>query len=99
MFLSAKACAAAFALLWGGCLLFVAVLNWVAPPYGGDFLRIAASVYPGYRGASTIADIGVGTLWGIADGAIAGFLFGWLYNRCLTWISNIDSVNRPMGKG
>lgn len=40
-----------------------------------------ASVYPGYTGESTFGQVIVGTLYGLVDGAIAGGLLAWLYNR------------------
>lgn len=83
MKVSTKALALAFAALWGGCMLLVGLLNAVFPAYGGEFLRLMSSVYPG--SSAGLAGVLVGTIWGILDGAIAGFLFGWLYNRFLAW--------------
>jgi hypothetical protein len=84
MKLSTKASALAFAALWGGCLLFVGLLNAVFPPYGAGFLRLMSSVYPFYSAVPTVAGVLVGTIWGILDGAVAGFLFSWLYNWFLS---------------
>ena len=84
MKLSTRACALAFAVLWGGCMLFVGLLNAALPPYGAEFLRLMSSVYPLYDAAPTFAGVLVGTIWGIADGGVAGFVFGWLYNCFLT---------------
>ncbi|MBI4905722.1 MAG: hypothetical protein HY820_18965 [Acidobacteria bacterium] len=44
-----------------------------------------SSVYPGYGATPTVAGVLAGTIWGILDGGVAGFLFGWLYNRFLAW--------------
>lgn len=55
------------------------------PPYGSEFLRLMSSVYPGYGATPTVAGVLAGTIWGILDGGVAGFLFGWLYNRFLAW--------------
>lgn len=72
MRLSTRAFALAFAALWGGCMLFVGILNAVISPYGGEFLRLMSSVYPG-SGAGLVGVL-VGTIWGVLDGAVAGFL-------------------------
>lgn len=39
-----------------------------------------SSVYPGFHASHTVGDVLVGTVYGLADGAIGGFFFGWLYN-------------------
>jgi hypothetical protein len=44
------------------------------------FLKLIASVYPGYHASSSIGDLIVGTLYAFVDGAICGLVFGWLYN-------------------
>lgn len=80
MKLSTKASAVALASLWGGCMMFVGLLNALLPPYGSEFLHVMGSVYPGYGAAPTVAGVIVGTIWGISDGGVAGFLFAWLYN-------------------
>jgi hypothetical protein len=80
MKLSAKALAIVTAALWGGCLLVVGMANLIFPSYGVDFLRAVSSVYVGYDAAPRVGSVLIGTIWGIADGAVGGFLFGWLYN-------------------
>ncbi len=57
MQLSAKALAIAFALMWGGAMLCVGVLNLAAPPYGSGFLDGMSSVYPGFHASYTLADV------------------------------------------
>jgi hypothetical protein len=81
MRLSAKALALTSGLLWGGCLFLVGLINLAAPSYGADFLRGMGSVYPGFYHTRTFADVLLGTLYGFADGAIAGWLFSWIYNH------------------
>lgn len=81
MRLSTKALAIASALLWGGCLFVVGLINLAAPSYGADFLRGMGSVYPGFYSTRTFVDVLLGTLYGLVDGAVAGWLFGWLYNH------------------
>jgi hypothetical protein len=68
------------ALLWGAAILIVASANSVWPTYGVAFLELAASIYSGYDPTPGIGSIIVGTLYGLVDGAIAGAVFGWLYN-------------------
>ncbi len=80
MQISLKALALAIALLWGGCLLVVGLINIAAPPYGAEFLKVMSSVYPGFHASRTIADVLIGTVDGFIDGAIGGLLLGWLFN-------------------
>jgi hypothetical protein len=80
MRLSLKSLAITCALLWGGCLFFVAVGNLAFPPYGAHFLQGVSSIYPGFHASGTIADVLVGTGYAIVDGGIGGFVFGALYN-------------------
>jgi hypothetical protein len=80
MKLSIRALTITAALLWGGGLLFVGVLNLAAPSYGVAFLQMMSSVYPGFHAARTFGDVLIGTLYALVDGAICGFLFAWLYN-------------------
>ena len=68
------------AILWGGCMLIVGLINLAAPSYGLDFLRMMSSVYPGFHLTHTAGEIVLGTVYGLADGAIAGYLFAMLYN-------------------
>jgi hypothetical protein len=44
------------------------------------YLNFLASIYPGYHAAGSVADLIVGTLYAILDGALGGLIFGWLYN-------------------
>jgi hypothetical protein len=80
MRLNAMAMAVAASLLWGGAILLVTAANLAWPGYGQAFLELAASIYPGYAPGSGIGSIITGTLYGLADGAIAGAIFAWLYN-------------------
>lgn len=80
MHLSVKALTITCALLWGGCLLLVGLVNLAIPEYGTHFLQGVSSIYPGFHASRTIADVLVGTGYAVVDGAIAGCVFGWLYN-------------------
>ena len=80
MRLSLKAMVFASGLLWGGAILFVGLINLVIPPYGVHFLQGISSVYPWFHASRSFVDVVIGTLDALIDGAIAGLLFGWLYN-------------------
>jgi hypothetical protein len=67
-------------LVWGAAILIVALANSVWPGYGHAFLALVASIYPGYQATASIGSIVTGTLYGLLDGAVAGAVFGWLYN-------------------
>jgi hypothetical protein len=77
---SFKAMALSGALLWGGAILLVGLINLAAPGYGLSFLQMTSSVYPGFHDTHTIRSVLIGTFDGLVDGAIAGLLFAWLYN-------------------
>ncbi len=80
MRLSVRALAVTSALVWGGCLLLVGLLNLAAPSYGVEFLRSISSVYPGFHASHSFGSVIIGTVYGLIDGLIGGSLFGWLYN-------------------
>jgi len=80
MRLSIQGLAIAAGLLWGGALLCVGLTNLASPSYGMSFLQVMSSVYPFFHASRTIGDVVIGTVDGLVDGAIAGFLFTWLYN-------------------
>jgi len=68
------------AVLWGGGLLFVGLVNLASPSYGTNFLAGVSSVYPGFHATRTFGDVLVGTGYGVVDGGIGGLVFAWLYN-------------------
>ena len=82
MHFNIKALALTSSVIWGGALLFVGLANLVWADYGQDFLNLMASVYPGYDAAASIGQVMLMTAYGLVDGAVAGLIFGWLYN-CL----------------
>ncbi len=75
-----KALSMTAGLLGGFVVLFVSLGNLFVPGYGLPFLDLVASVYPGYRPGTGVSSVIVVTVYGLIDGAIAGALFGWLYN-------------------
>jgi hypothetical protein len=80
MKLSVKGLTLASAIAWALCMLVVGILNLIWPAYGGEFLRMIASVYPGFKASGTFIDVIVGMLYALVDGAICGFVFALLYN-------------------
>ena len=70
-------------IFWGSSIIITGLANMIWPPYGQVFLELAASLYPGYHAEPTIGQVITGTLYGIVDGAIAGFLFAWIYNMVI----------------
>ena len=83
MKLDIKAVALAGGILWGAAILLVTLLNLIWPMYGKAFLDGLASVYPGYAGGGSAAQVIVGVGYAFVDGGIAAGIFGWLYN-CLS---------------
>ena len=81
MRLSIKAVTIAAALLKAIGFLSVALMNLILPPYGGRFLALLNSLYLGYDPSAGPISLLVGTLYSLIVGAIAGALFGWLYNK------------------
>ncbi len=80
MRLSTTGAAMAASLLWGGAILFTGLIHLGLPAYGNAFLGMIASVYPWFHGGRSIGDVLIGAMDGLVDGAVAGFLFAWLYN-------------------
>ena len=80
MKLSLKAMIIAGALFKAVVFLFISLMNLILRPYGGAYLAILSSLYPGYDPVSVPIALVVGTLYSLLAGALAGLLFGWLYN-------------------
>ena len=84
MHFNTKALALTSGVIWGGALLFVGLANLLWAGYGQAFLNLMASVYPAYEAGASIGQVMLATIYGLVDGAIAGLIFGWLYNRLAT---------------
>ena len=81
MRLSIKSLAITCAILWGGSVLLLGIANAIWCGYAVAFLQAVDSIYPGYHAGGGVGSVIVGTLYAIADGAVGGLLFGWIYNR------------------
>lgn len=90
MRLSLKAITLSAALLWGAAMLLVGLIHMAAPSYGTAFLQMMSSVYPGADTAPTINRVLLGTLYGLLDGAVAGYLFGLLYRAFAATATSFD---------
>jgi hypothetical protein len=80
MKLSLRAMIIAGALFKASGFLFVSLMNLMFRPYGGAYLALLTSLYPGYDPVSGPIGVVVGTLYSLIAGAFAGLLFGGLYN-------------------
>jgi hypothetical protein len=80
MTISVRSLAITSALLWGGAVLFVGLINLATPTYGAAFLQGVSSIYPGYHDSRQFLDVLVGTGYALVDGGVGGAVFGWLYN-------------------
>jgi hypothetical protein len=80
MKLNISAAATASSLLWGGAVMSVGIINMFQPRYGGEFLDLVASIYPGYRHRRDPREIAIGTAYALLDGAVGGAIFAALYN-------------------
>ncbi len=80
MKLNLKAFALTAGILCAAAMLLTGLANLIWTGYGVAFLQLMASLYPGYHADGTIFDLVMGTLYALVDGAIAGLVFGWLYN-------------------
>jgi hypothetical protein len=80
MKLSLRAIIIAGALFKAAGFLFVSLMNLVFRPYGGAYLGLLTSIYPGYDPVSAPLAILVGTFYSLIAGALGGLVFGWVYN-------------------
>lgn len=80
MKLNLKAFAMAGAGIWAACVFMVGLAHLIWPGYGGAFLDLASSIYPGFHPANGFGAVIVGTLYALLDGWIGGAAIAWLYN-------------------
>jgi len=67
MKLNVHALSLAAGIFTAASIFIVGILNLAWPGYGGAFLKMMASIYPGYQASGTIGEF--------------GWIFGWLYNQ------------------
>jgi hypothetical protein len=80
MRLNLKAITLTSGILWALAIFLTGIMNIVWTGYGDAFLKIMASLYPGFKDNGSFIDVIVGTLYALVDGASCGFVFGWVYN-------------------
>ncbi|HEY7221734.1 MAG TPA: hypothetical protein VH985_25405 [Candidatus Binatia bacterium] len=80
MKLSFKAMIIAGALFKGVVFLFISLMNLVLRPYGGAYLAMLSSLYPGYDPVNVPLAVILGTFYSLLAGALAGLLLASLYN-------------------
>src|SRR5262249_16625150 len=80
MKLSIRSMIIAGALFKAVVFLFISLLNLVLRPYGGAYLALLTSLYPGYDPLSLPLGIIFGTFYSFVAGALSGLLFGSLFN-------------------
>ncbi|MEO5798927.1 MAG: hypothetical protein ABIZ70_09195 [Gemmatimonadales bacterium] len=92
MTLDTKAGAVALGSMWAGGVLLVGLAHMAWPSYGGAFLDLTASIYPGLHPGNGVGSVVVGALYGLVDGAVGGAAFAWLYNWASRPTSSASSV-------
>jgi len=80
MKLNIKAFCLTAGILWAVAVFLVGVANLMWSGYGGAFLQVIASIYPGYDASPSIGAVIVGTLYALVDGLVLGLIFAWVYN-------------------
>jgi len=80
MRLNLKAMTLTAGVIWALAVFLTGIANLIWVGYGNAFLKIMASIYPGYDADGSFGDVIIGTLYAFADGAVCGLIFGWLYN-------------------
>ena len=80
MKLPIKALIIAGALFKATAFLFISFMNLILRPYGGAYLALLSSLYPGYDPINVPIALILGTIYSLIAGAFAGLLFGCVYN-------------------
>ncbi len=81
--MNTKAAALTGSILWGGSVLLVGLMNLKSERYGREFLRVLASIYPGYSARRNGRQVALAALLAAADGAIGGAITATLYGKML----------------
>ena len=80
MKLNVKALAIAVGAVWAVAVLMVGICHLLWPAYGGAFLEMVASIYPGFHPAGGALAVVIGASYAYVDGALAGVAVAWVYN-------------------
>ena len=96
MKLNVKALTISAGIIWAAAIFLTGLANMAGESYGLLFLRVLASVYPGYAAAGTLGDLIVGTLYGLVDGAVCGFIFAWIYNQLAEKRADAVAPRKPI---
>ena len=78
MKLDVKAFGIACGIVWGGCMLFLGLVDTFTM-WGSGIAEVMASLYIGYE--PTLLGAIIGGLWGFADAGVGGLLIALLYNK------------------
>ena len=73
-----KKIAVASGVTWGLGVFFAGVFAAATGGFCLDFVNVMGSMYIGY--APTYAGAVIGGIWALIDGAVAGAIFGYIYN-------------------
>ncbi|MDE1828271.1 MAG: hypothetical protein KGH65_03875 [Candidatus Micrarchaeota archaeon] len=76
---SVKGSALGAGIVWGAGMLGLGILGMAAPGYAANFIAAMGSIYPGFA-ATPIGSV-IGGILGLIDGAAAGAIFAYIYNR------------------
>ena len=80
MKLNLKAITLTAGIIWALAIFITGIANLIWLGYGDAFLKIIASIYPGFKASGSFGDVIIGTLYAFVDGAACGLIFGWIYN-------------------
>lgn len=81
--------------LWGGFTLVIGLMNLAVPSYAADYLRLMSSFHPGLSLPGSPGNTLAGAAAGITDGLIAGYLFGWIYNKLMDLLAAEPKLKAP----
>lgn len=98
MRLNVKAMIFSLGILWGVVVFTAGLANIIWPGYGSEFLRMLASLYPGYKASGSAGDLITGILYALVDGGLFGLVLAWFYNRFLGFPPEVPAdVKRKAG--
>jgi hypothetical protein len=79
----AKAMSYSAAILLGGVMFLVGLINMVSPNFGTGFLQAIGSLDPGFKVSHTFGSVLIGTFYGVVQGLVVGCLFGFIYDAMI----------------